>query len=120
MLDAGSAAVLAAVNEACRGGEFVILEEAELSRALPYGEDVGKILSYLEEKRLIEVRYAEGGTYCVRTMPAGRSYTEYSAREQSERTKSKRGLFLWAFSGSLAGGVLGALFATALEVLLRV
>ncbi len=95
------------------------MEEEELARALPYGEgDVGKILAYLEEKRLIETRYAEGGIFCVRTVPAGRAYPERAERESREEKRSLRDHFLWSFWGSLAGGALITLLALLLEALL--
>ncbi len=121
MLDECSAALLAAVNDACVGGGFIILEERELLRAFPGGEgDVGKTLAYLADKKLIELRYAEDGTYCVRTMPAGRSYAERTEREKREREKSRRDLLLWSFCGSFLGGALVALIGTLLGVLLHV
>ncbi len=120
MLDESSAALLAAIIGACPGGGFVILEEEELRRAMPRGADVAKSLSCLEERRFIELRYAEDGTYCVRTMPAGRSYAERSEAENSERRRARRETFRYAFWGSFAGGSLGAVLLLLFEVLLRV
>ena len=114
MLDEKSEAILSAVNDLCGGGGFKIVDEEDLRRALSNGEgDVGKILSFLEEKKLIELRYAEEGTYCVRTMPAGRSYAERSRMEISEREKRRRDVLLYAALGSF----LGSFVATALCVL---
>lgn len=120
MLDENSAALLAAINNACPDGGFVILEESELKRALKEGEDVSRGVAYLEEKKLIELRYAEDGTYCVRTMPAGRSYAERTAYERRERVRTRRETLFFAFLGSFAGGLLAALCGLFAGVLLRV
>ena len=95
--------MLAAVNEACRGGGFKIIEEDELAGIVPK-EDIAKTLILLGEKKLIELRYADEGTYCVRTMPEGRSYLERLERENTEKNRGRRDLFLAAFLGSFAGG----------------
>lgn len=110
MLEENACAMLAAVNEACRGGGFKIIEEDELARVVAK-EDVPKTLAYLEQKRLIELRYADEGTYCVRTMPEGRSYLERCKRETAERRRGRRELFLYSFFGAAAGGFAAALVA---------
>ena len=117
MLDENSAALLAVINNASAGGGFVILEEGELGRALKEGSDVEKELAFLEEKKYIELRYAEDGTYCVRTMPAGRCYAERSQSERREKARGRREALLSSFFGGLAGGALGALFAFLLGVI---
>ncbi len=109
--------MLAAVNEACRGGGFKIIEEDDLARVVPQ-EEVQKTLAYLEQKRLIELRYAEEGTYCVRTMPEGRSYLERVKRETAERDRSRRAIFWGAFFGAAAGGFAAALIAIAAALLI--
>ena len=110
MLDESSAAVLAAINGACTGGGFKILEEKELARVLPAGgEDVAKTLSFLAENHYIELRYAEEGTYCVRPMPAGRLFSEYEEREKREREKRRADVFRFAAIGAFLGGFAAAL-----------
>ncbi len=104
--------MLAAVNGACEGDGFKIIEEEELGRVLPEGNSgVARTLAYLEEKRLIELRYAEEGTYCVRTMPAGRSYSERMARERAERRKLRTQTLLFAALGAFLGGFVAAALA---------
>lgn len=94
----------------CRGG-FQILEEGELSRYLGEGESVPEALARLSEKKFIELRYAEEGTYCVRTMPEGRSYAERIRREERERRGMRRALFTSAFWGGASGGAAVAFLA---------
>lgn len=110
MLEENACAVLAAVDEACRGGGFKIVEEDDLARRIPR-EEVKRTLAYLEERRLIELRYAEEGTYCVRTMPAGRSYLERAKQEKTERLKDRREVFFAALAGAFSGGAAAALIA---------
>lgn len=121
MLDEKSEAVLTAVNGLCADGGFKIIEERELLRLLPAEtENVGRILSFLEEKRFIELRYAEEGTYCVRTMPAGRSYAERTAYEKTERGRSRRETLLCAALGAMLGGAAVSLIALLVGLFLRV
>ena len=120
MLDEKSTAMLSAINELCPGGGFKIVEEQELARAFPDGGDVARTLAYLEEKRLIELRYADEGTYCVRTMPAGRSYAERSLREKEEQEKSRREGFFVSFFGAFLGGAAAALLILLVELIFRV
>lgn len=118
MLDEISAAALAAVNDACPGGGFKILEEEDLARLLPAGTDTEATLLRLAEEHLIELRYAEGGTYCVRTMPEGRDYAERRLREQTERRILSRAALSSAFWGAFAGGLLAALLTGLVGLLL--
>ncbi len=120
MLDERSAALLAAVNDACTGGGFKIIEQEELARALPGGEDdVGKTLSFLAENNFIELRYAEEGTYCVRPMPAGRTFLERSQREKREREQSRRDVLFHAAIGAFLGGFAAALLMGLALLILR-
>lgn len=121
MLDEKSEEILSAVNDLCGGGGFKIVDEEDLRRALPAGEgDVGRILSFLEEKQLIELRYAEEGTYCVRTMPAGRSYAERSRLELCERERSRRDVLFYAALGAFLGSFVAALLSFLAGVVLHV
>lgn len=118
MLDKDATALLAAVNEACRGGGFKIVEEEDFVRAVPK-EAIPRTLSLLEENHFIELRYAEEGTYCVRTMPEGIRYLELSKREQAERERTRRDVFLGAFFGSAAGSA-AVILLELLRIVLRV
>ena len=121
MLDERSAAVLAAINGACTGGGFKIMEEEELARSLPEGgEDVEKTLSYLAENRFIELEYAEAGTYCVRPMPAGRAFAAQSAFEQREREKSRLEVLKFSALGAFLGGFAAMLLMGLARLLFRV
>lgn len=121
MLDERSEALLSAVNGLCPDGGFKIVEEQELARSVPMeAGDVGRLLSYLAEKDFIEIRYAEAGTYCVRTMPAGRSYAERSAYEKAERARGRRDTLLYSAFGAFIGGVLVSLLALLIGLFFRV
>ena len=121
MLDERSAALLAAINGACTGGGFKIIEQEELSRMIPEGtEDVEKTLAYLEEKRLIELRYAEAGTYCVRPMPAGRTFAERAEREKREKEKSRSDVLRYAALGAFFGGFAATVLFGLLLLIFRV
>ena len=116
MLDERSEILLGAINEMCAGGTFKIVESDELARLVPgYEGDVGRIVTYLAERRLIELRYAEDDAYCVRTMPEGRSYVERTERERRERAKSRREVLVFSAFGAFIGGMV----ATFLVFLVR-
>lgn len=119
--------VLSAVD-AATGGSFKVLDAEELLSGIPASacadaEGVADALRALSAEGYIEVRFAEGGTYCLRSLPKGRVYGA-RLRAERERTAEKakadrrawrRGLaavFLTALSGAFAGGCLaGALCA---------
>ena len=112
-MDEDALDLLAAVNALCEGTSWRILDESELSERLPHGraEDIAAVLGRLEARRFIEMRYAEGGTYCIRSLPAGRAYAVRAREEALIAAARERRLFFTAFSGGAAGGVLGALLA---------
>lgn len=118
MLDENCAALLAAINGACIGGGFKIIEEQELARCLPEEGNIVRMLSQLEEKKLIELRYAEEGTYCVRPMPAGRTFAERVQREKFEARRSRREVLVCAVLGAFFGAFTAALLVGLLELLL--
>ena len=112
--------LLAAVNALCDGAGWRILDESELSALLPHGcaEGIAVTLERLEARRLIDVRYAGGGTYCIRSLPAGRAYAARIREEAASAELRVRRVFRTAFLGGLAGAFVGALPAVLLALLL--
>ena len=117
MLDKLTAAVLAAVN-ARTDGSYKVLEEGDILSALPdrFGTDptgLSNALRYLSERGYIDIKYSDKGTYCVCSLPKGRSYEETSGAERRSDKKSFRGRLLLTFFGSMlcafVGGVLAGL-----------
>lgn len=117
--------VLSAVD-AATGGSFKVLDAADLLSAVPSGGDEAEVagaLRSLSAEGYIEVRYAEGGTYCLRSLPKGRAHGERvrAERERAEREEARRrrawrrgvlAVFFSALLGAFAGGCLaGALCA---------
>ena len=115
MLDKLTAAVLAAVN-ARTDGSYQVLEEGELLSALPtrLGTDptgLSNALRYLSERGYIDVKYSDKGTYCICSLPKGRSYEETSGAERRSDKKSFRNRLLLTFLGSMLGAFAGGLLA---------
>ena len=113
MLDGLTASVLGAVN-AASDGSYKVLEAGELLGALPAEEKTDEAgldnsLRFLSERGYIDIRYSDKGTYCLCSLPKGRTYAESAAKE--EEKKKSRGGALAVFFGALAGGFLGALAA---------
>lgn len=115
MLDERTGTLLKKINEMCGGGGFKIAEEDDLLSCFPQSANVGKeelvrILSYLEEKRLIEIKYADGGEFCLCPLPEGRRYFETEREKRSEARRRRGELFFLsatgAFLGALAAGLI--------------
>ncbi len=119
-MDEDALDLLSAVNALCEGANWRILDETELSERLPHGraENIAALLERLEARRFIEMRYAEGGTYCIRPLPAGRAYAARAREEAVSAAVREHRAFRTAFLGGLAGAFLGALFGALLAWLL--
>ncbi len=118
MLDEASAQLLSALSALIVGGGYKIVEEGELAPRLPLtGEELTRSLALLEEKRLIDVRYAEGGAFCLRLLPAGRSYAERVERERLDAKKRNRESLLYAALGAFLGGALSGAAVLLLSLL---
>ena len=61
----------------------------------------------------IDIRYADKGTYCLCSLPKGRTYAETYAEEKSVRKEKGKfwAVFFGAFSGGLAGSLIAGLLA---------
>ena len=71
-------------------------------------------LEELSERRLIEIRYAEEGIYCVRVLAAGREYLPRRRQDAKEAASGRMRVFLCAALGGFAGGLFSALVLVAL------
>lgn len=123
MLDGLTASVLGAVN-AASDGSYKVLDAGELLGALPAEEKTDaagleNALRYLSERGYIDLRYSDGGTFCLCSLPKGRSYAETLRAERCAAKPSaapRRGRLI-VFFGAFAGGFAGALAAWALSLL---
>lgn len=107
MLDELTGELLSALNTIVEGGGFKIVEQEDILRLVPAtAEEIAKRMSLLEDKRLIDLKYAEAGEYCVRVLAAGRGYGVQAARERQEEKKERRDLFFASLLGAFAGGAL--------------
>ena len=119
MLDESTRALLSAVNTCCGEGGCKIIDDKELLRFLPTADtsDISSGICFLAEKKLIELNYAEEGTYCIRTLPAGRSYLEREERELLTRLHARRETFFASLLGAFLGGAVAAVIAFLLGAL---
>ena len=111
MLDKLTSAVLAVVN-AETNGAYKVLEGEEILAALPVRlaanpTSVSNALRYLAERGYIDMRYAEKGTYCVCSLPKGRTYDETVGAERYRGEKAFRNQILYTFLCALLGGLIG-------------
>lgn len=117
MLDEGTGALLEAINSRCEGGGFHIIDEGELRPFCPDGEGVAEALSCLADERLIELKYAEGGTYCIKPLPAGRRFAAGRLCARREAARRQWRVFLFSALGGFTGGALASLFLLLLRLL---
>lgn len=114
MLDERTSLVLNKINELCGDGGYKIAEEGELLACFPVsgradGEELRHILRYLEERRFIDVKYAEDGVFCLCPLPEGRLYFETAREKRFEGARRRREIFLTTALGAFSGAFLGAL-----------
>ena len=116
MLDKLTASVLGIVN-AESGGAYKVMETDDFIAALPAegktdAAGVANALQYLSERGSIDIRYSDRGTYCVCSLPKGRTYeegAEVGKRKQAGAGRSRLRFlpaFLGGFIGAFAGGFL--------------
>ena len=118
MLDELSGGLLAALNALVEGGGFKIVEQEDILRLVHAdAEEVARRMSCLEERRLIDLKYAEAGEYCVRILAAGRGYGMQAAREKQAERKERRDIFLSSALGAFAGGALSGLLVLLISLL---
>lgn len=113
MLDADTKKLLSFLVAEC-GGTYKIFDESELCGALPEGTGgtaVSDMLTRLEAQRYLDIRYAEGGEFCLCPLPSGVRFLEELDGERTEKKRRRREEGLLVFLASLAGGFLGGVLA---------
>ena len=121
MLDERTGVLLNKINELCGESGYKIAEEGELLSCFPsyMKADSGELkrnLLYLEERRYIDVKYAEDGVYCLCPLPEGRLYFETAREKRYEGARRRRELFLTTALGAFLGAVLGSLLVLLLSI----
>lgn len=117
MLDELSQNLLCALSQAMPSDGFNVVEESELSETGLSGEELFRAMSELEAQGLLEVRYAEGGAYCLRLLPASRGYIERERRSGDEARKKEKLCFLFSMLGAFVGGLLSGGLVLAISLL---
>ena len=110
MLDERASALLGRIDELCKGDGFKIAEEGELLSCFPDGagrEELERTLGELEERRYIDVKYAEEGVYCLCPLPEGRRYFEALKETRREGARRRGEAFFLSLSGGFFGSLLG-------------
>ena len=122
MLDKLTASVLAAVNSETDGA-YKVLEESEIMAEIPPrlktdSAGLANAMRYLSERGYIDIRYSEKGTYCVCSLPKGRTYDETAGAERYRGKRTFRNQMLLTFFGALAVAFVGGCLAGRLGLLI--
>jgi len=118
MLDRRTEIILRRIDELCSDGNYHIIEFEELVASLPYCDDLNDealrdILKYLRDHDYVNIKYSDGGTYCVCPLPAGRIYLERTAQRRREYSAKYIYPFIPSFFGALVGAFIAALILIA-------
>lgn len=106
------------LSDECEGDSYEIFSDEDFLSLYPCAlgvcrEEIAAAIKTLGEEGCIDVRYAEGGTYCVAVLEKGRCYEPQKSdfRRVSPIKKRFVGVFGAAFFGGVCGGVFTLLFA---------
>ncbi len=116
MLDKRTATLLHEINVICSGGKYEIVEEGELLSCFPTKEGMDKdslkkTVDYLAERGYVDVKYAEGGVYCLCPLPEGRLYSERTKTAKTDGARRRWETVLVTAIGAFVGGLVGSLTA---------
>lgn len=123
MLDKLTQFVLVKINTDS-DGSYKVMDSSDFLSALPSKmtadeNGVANAIRFLNERRYIDVKYADSGTYCVCSLPKGRQFAESETVSEPRGGKDKRLLFGIAFAGGFTGALLGgALIAVLIALFL--
>ncbi len=121
-MDKLTSSILSVVN-AQTGGSYKVMEAKDFIDALPEKSKtdetgVANALQYLAERGFVDIRYSERDTYCVCSLPKGRTFEE-SAGTEKARGKQGKGKYFWiTFFGAVLGAFVGGGLAGLLFLLL--
>lgn len=120
MTEAKKAAMLLYLNDECKDDGYEIFSDEDFLTLYPPAlgvkkEEIERAVRALNEEGYIDVRYAEGGTYCVSVLEKGRNYESQALCVKFGALRRVSPAFRYAFFG----GACGALLASALAGIVR-
>lgn len=115
MLDQKSALILTILQKECHGTGYKVIDKSDILSSMPpkyriNEETLDHILTYLERKECIHIKYDDENVYCLCVTQKDNRLTEQEPEIKKEKPK------MWLFAVlvmifSLIGGFLGALIA---------
>lgn len=107
------------LEKLCGDGKYKIIDEHDLTSSFPSDynvtrESLKEMLSYLYEHDYINIKYSDGGMYCICPLPAGRIFLE-KKKEVSNEYKTR---YLLPASFAFFGSFTGAFIATLILILI--
>ena len=114
MLDKSTAKFLKILAQTCADGSYKIIEKAELARDLsprdPSGLD--KMISYLKDNEMVDVKYSDETVYCLTVLPRGRVTVEALHHNSPDAPPLANRTMLLLVGSCFLAAVLGALIGT--------
>ena len=113
MTEAKKAAMLLYLNDECKEDGYEIFSDEDFLTLYPPAlgvkkEEIERAVRALNEEGYIDVRYAEGGTYCISVLDKGRNYESQALCVKFGALRRVSPAFWYAFFGGACGGLLAA------------
>ncbi len=110
MLNGRSLILLQYLETVCADGDFYVLEDSDLKEAFSpldtQAEDLHALLLGLAKEGVIELKYSDRGSHCLRIPPEGREYVGKERERQRTEQNKRRRLFFASFLGAFSANIL--------------
>lgn len=121
-MDKLTSSVLSIVNTQT-DGSYKVIDVKDMIDGLPGklktdATGISNALQYLSERGFVDIRYSDKNTYCVCSLPKGRTYEESVSADKARGKKNFRNQMLLTFFGALLGAFVGGGLAGLLFLLI--
>ena len=91
------------------GTAYKVLAYADISEKLGTApETLKELLTYLNEREYIKIKYNDAKDVCLTVLPKGKLYTESVKKDVKTVSKGRIKFFIATFLGAMAGGIVGS------------
>lgn len=115
MLDKQTTSLLQNLNKICGDGSYKVLDKVDLLSKMPkkYKTDndgLNSMISHLQERNYLSVKYTDDQVYCLAVLPKGRLYEEKNEELINEKKKYNK-LIITTMTLSCVASFIGAFLA---------